>query len=89
MITSVAPVMLLMLSIYMLGIAPSKPSVMSELGVLETLWLEAQSEVLHEYLLRVEDPTVYNLRVGGMFDVCLADEVHDVLEKRRDAVHDG
>ena len=58
-----------------------QPCEISELGVLETLWLEAHSEVLHERMLQVEDPTMYNLRVAGMFDVCLADDVREVLDK--------
>ena len=53
----------------------------SELGVLETLWLEAHSEVLHERMLQVEDPTMNNLRVAGMFEVCLADDVREVVDK--------
>ena len=62
----------------MVGVTSSQPSAISELGVLETWWLEAHSEVLHEQMLQVEDPTVYNLRVAGMFDVCIADDVRPV-----------
>ena len=53
----------------------------SELGVLETLWLEAHSEVLHERMLQVEDPTMNKLRVAGMFEVCLADDIREVVDK--------
>lgn len=80
MIASVASVVLLILAFYMVGVDPPTPSAITELGVLETLWLEAHSHVLHERMLQVEDPTVHNLRVAGMFDVCLADDVREVLD---------
>ena len=63
----------------MVGVTSSQPPAISELGVLETLWLEAHSEDLHECMLRVEDPTLHNLRVAGMFDVCIADDVGEIV----------
>ncbi|KAF8546560.1 hypothetical protein OG21DRAFT_1607730 [Imleria badia] len=86
-IASVASVLLFILAFYMIGVGSWTPSAITELGVLEALWLEAHSEVLHERMLQVEDPTVYNLRVAGMFDVCLADDVREVLD--RDLWHDA
>ena len=82
-----ASVILFILAFYMVGVGSSTPSVITELGVLEALWLEAHSEVLHERMLQVEDPTVHNLRVAGMFDVCLADDVREALDK--DPWHDA
>ena len=41
--------------------------------------LEAHTEVLHECMLQVEDPMMYNLRVAGMSDVCVADDVGEVM----------
>ena len=80
-IAFVASVLLFILAIYMVGIAPSTPCAITGLGVLETLWLEAHSEVLHERMLQVKDPAMYNLRIAGMFDVCLADDVPEVLDE--------
>lgn len=85
-IASVASVLLFTLAIYMVGFDSSTASAITNLGVLESLWLEAHSEVLHEHMMQVEDPTVHNLRVAGMFDVCLADIVHEVLERQHGAV---
>ena len=64
----------------MIGVTPWKESPISELGVLEILWLEAHSETLHERMLLVRDPTLYNLRVAGMLGVCLADDIREALE---------
>ena len=64
----------------MIGVTTWKHSPISELGVLETLWLEAHSETLHERMLLVRDPTLYNLRVAGMLGVCLADDIREALE---------
>ena len=79
MIASAASVLVSILAFDMVGVTSSQPSAISELGVLETWWLEAHSEVLHEQMLQVEDPTVYNLRVAGMFDVCIADDVCEIV----------
>ena len=78
-IASVASVVLFILAFYMVSVTSSQSSLISQLGVLETLWLEAHSKVLHERMLQVEDPTVYNLRVAGMFDVCIADDVCEIV----------
>lgn len=88
MVASVASVMLFILAFYMLGVTPSTPSAITTFGVLETLWLEAHSETLHERMMDVEEPTVYNLRVAGMFEVCIAEDVREVVDKQHDAVDD-
>ena len=64
----------------MVGVGPSTSVSLSELGVLETLWLEAHSDVLHARMCQVADPTLHNLRAAGMFGVCLADEVREALD---------
>ena len=43
------------------------------MSVLECLWLEAHSELLHSRLHAVEEPRLDTLRAAGMFDVCLGD----------------
>ena len=79
MIAFVASVVLFILAFYMVGGTSSQPCAISKLGVLETLWLEAHSEVLHERMVQIKDPTMNNLRVAGMFDVCIADDVAEVI----------
>ena len=64
----------------MVGVTSWQHPPISELGVLETLWLEAHSETLHDCMLLVCDPTLYNLQVAGMLGVCLADDIREALE---------
>ena len=76
-----ASAVLLILILYMIGVTSWKESAISDLGVLETLWLEAHSEILHGQMLKVHDPTLHNLRIAGVLDVCFADDIHEAQEK--------
>ena len=81
-LASTASVVLCALAVCMVGRAPSAPSVLAALGVLETLWLDAHLDVLHARMRHVAAPTLHRLRVAGMVEVALADEVRAVVRRR-------
>lgn len=60
--------------IIIIGKGPSgEHTLISGTSVLECLWLEAHSELLHSRLQTVEEPRLDTLRAAGMFDICLGD----------------
>lgn len=73
---SAASLILLIMVIWLTGI-PSRTirprASITGTSVLETLWIAAHSQTLHEHMVEVEDPSVENLRKAGMFQVCLGD----------------
>ena len=75
MFASIASLVSLILAIIIIGKGPSRehPTSISGTSVLECLWLEAQSELLHSRLQTIEEPRVDTLRAAGMLDICLGD----------------
>ena len=42
-------------------------------GVLEILWISTHSQIIHEHMADIEEPSLNNLRKEGMFTICLGD----------------
>ena len=73
---SMASFVSLILTIIIIGKGPSTrkhPTSVSGTSVLECLWLEAHSELLHSHIQTVEEPCLDTLRAAGMFEICLGD----------------
>ena len=76
-----ASVTIFLLTLYLVGIKAPKSLTFSSLGVLETLWLESHSQLLHDHMLEIDDPCLDNLRSGGVLKVCIADELVEAEDK--------
>ena len=74
--TSGASLVLFMLAFFFIGMPPrhayAHPSI-SGVSTLETLWVAAHSQTIHEHMADVEVPSLDNLRKAGMFMICLGD----------------
>ncbi|KAH0828806.1 hypothetical protein J3R83DRAFT_3254 [Lanmaoa asiatica] len=70
-----ASVTIFLLTFYIVGVTAPRSLAVSSLGVLETWWLESHSQLLHDRMLEIDNPSVNNLRSAGMLGVCLADEL--------------
>jgi len=63
------------LAVCLVGLRGHNDIVVSNVGILETLWLAEREPSLHSKFGGVGEPTVERLRAAGMFDVCLSDEI--------------
>ena len=67
--------------LHLVGVTALRSLTFSSLGVLETLWLESHSQLLHDHMLEIDDPSLDNLRSGGVLKFCIADELAAAEEK--------
>ena len=74
-----ASIILFILVFYMVCVTAWPRPPISELGYRKH-WLEAHSETLHERMLLVREPTLYNPRDAGMLGIWLADDIREALE---------
>ena len=68
--------MLLLLAFCFIGMPPRLPSThpsINGVSVLETLWIAVHSQLIHEHMADVKEPSLDNLRKAGMFAICLGD----------------
>ena len=68
--------MLLLLAFCFIGMPPRLPFThpsINGVSVLETLWIAVHSQLIHEHMADVKEPSLDNLRKAGMFAICLGD----------------
>jgi len=71
---------MLLLSMHLAGVRARGNMLVSNLGMLETLWLAGREPRLRSAFDDVHEPGTDNLRAAGMFDIWLADDVNKVHE---------
>ena len=76
MFASGASLVLFLLAFLFVGMPPrrafARPSI-NGISVLETLWISAHSQTIHEHIADIEEPSLDNLRKAGMFTIRLGD----------------
>ncbi|KIJ14602.1 hypothetical protein PAXINDRAFT_12700 [Paxillus involutus ATCC 200175] len=70
---STASFLLFVIGFFLVGWPSRRCTSVSGVSVLETLWIAAHSQVLHERMADIDDASLDNLRAAGMFGICIAD----------------